>query len=330
MPKGMTLTQFLREQKRTSTEIDENLIGLMEGIAKIAKVISREVNQAGLIDLLGYQGGINVQGERVQKLDAFANATFINVLESSGYLAGMASEEMENIYTVPEGLPKGDYLLSFDPLDGSSNIDVNISVGSIFSIHRKRSAGDAVSIADFLQKGRDQVGAGYVMYGPSTMFILSIGLGVHGFTLDASIGEFLLSHENIKIPIKGGIYSINEGYAFMWEEGIKKYVEGAKKEGKTLRYVGSLVADFHRNLLKGGVFLYPADSKNPRGKLRLLYEAAPLAFIVEQTGGAATTGSQPILEIVPEKLHQRVPLIIGSLNDVKQVEACCNKTVAEL
>ncbi len=322
MLKGMTLTQFLLKQKRTSSGIDENIIGLMEGVATIAKVISREVSQAGLIDLLGYQGDINVHGEQVQKLDAFANTTFINVLGSSGFLTGMASEEIEDFYAVPEGTPRGNYLLSFDPLDGSSNIDVNVSVGSIFSIHKKISSGDAVSVTDFLQKGRDQVGAGYVIYGPSTMLIFSLGSGVQGFTLDTSIGEFLLSHENIKIPIKGKIYSINEGYAFMWEERIKKYVDGAKKEGKTLRYVGSLVADFHRNLLKGGLFLYPADSKNPQGKLRLLYEASPLAFIVEQAGGAATTGSQPILDLLPEKLHQRVPLIIGSINDVKQVEAC--------
>ena len=321
MELGTTLTRFLIEQQRKYPGATGDFTGLLSEIATAAKIISREVNKAGLIDILGYEGGTNVHGERVQKLDIFANETFIKTLSHTGHLIGIASEEMNDIYQIPDPYPKGKYVLLLDPLDGSSNIDVNISIGSIFSIHRRKSGGLQATMDDFLQPGRRQVGAGYIIYGSSTMLVYTTGYGVHGFTLDPSIGEFLLSHEDIRIPAKGGIYSVNEGNTPIWGEGIKRYIEGIKKEGATARYVGSLVADFHRNLLKGGIFLYPADSKNPQGKLRLLYEAAPLSFIIDQARGAATSGSQPILDIKPEKLHQRVPLIIGSPDDVKRAEA---------
>jgi fructose-1,6-bisphosphatase I len=321
MELGTTLTRFLIEQQRKYPKATGDFTGLLAEIATAAKIISREVNKAGLIDLFGYQGGENVHGERVQKLDLFANDTFIKTLSHTGHLIGIASEEMEGVYQIPDTYPKGKYVLLMDPLDGSSNIDVNISIGSIFSIHRRKSRGPQASMEDFLQPGRDQVGAGYIIYGSSTMMVYSTGYGVHGFTLDPSIGEFLLCHEDIRIPPKGTIYSINEGNALLWDEGIKRYIEGVKKEGKTARYVGSLVSDFHRNLLKGGIFLYPADGKNPEGKLRLLYEAAPIAFLIEQAHGRASTGGQLILDIKPEKLHQRVPLIIGSTEDVRQAES---------
>jgi fructose-1,6-bisphosphatase I len=241
----------------------------------------------------------------------------------------MASEEMEDIYHIPDKHPRGKYILNFDPLDGSSNIDVNVSVGTIFSIHRKRSSGDHATLEDFLQPGRAQLCAGYLIYGSSTMLVYTTGQGVHGFTLDPSLGEFLLSHEDIRIPTRGKIFSVNEGNSSYWEEPVRRYVEHLKREGNrqpyTLRYIGSLVADFHRNLLKGGIFLYPADSKDPKkpptGKLRLIYEAAPLAFIVEQAGGRASTGWEEIMEIRPTQLHQRVPLFIGSAEDVTEAEA---------
>ncbi|MBI3803461.1 MAG: class 1 fructose-bisphosphatase [Nitrospirae bacterium] len=324
MELGTTLTRFLIEQQRKHyPKATGDFTGLLAEIATTAKILSREVNKAGLIDILGYQGRENVHGERVQKLDDFANETFIKTLSHTGHLIGFASEELEGIYQIPDPHPKGKYVLVFDPLDGSSNIDVNISIGSIFSIHRRKSGGNEATMDDFLQPGRDQVGAGYIIYGSSTMMVYSTGYGVHGFTLDPSIGEFLLSHEDIKIPSRGKIYSINDGNAPLWENGMKRYIEGMKKSGATARYVGSLVADFHRNLLKGGIFLYPGDSRNPHGKLRLLYEAAPLAFIVEQAQGRATTGTQPILDIKPESLHQKVPLIIGSAEDVKEAESFC-------
>jgi len=322
MELGTTLTRFLIEQQRKYPKATGDFTGLLAEIATAAKIISREVNKAGLIDLFGYQGSQNVHGERVQKLDLFANETFIKTLSHTGHLIGIASEEMEGIYQIPDLYPKGKYVFLMDPLDGSSNIDVNISIGSIFSIYRRKSRGSQAAMEDFLQPGRDLVGAGYIIYGSSTMMVYSTGYGVHGFTLDPSIGEFLLCQEGIRIPPKGGIYSINEGNALLWDEGIRRYIEAVKKEGKTARYVGSLVSDFHRNLLKGGIFLYPADSKNPKGKLRLLYEAVPIAFLVEQAHGRASTGGQQILDIKPEKLHQRVPLIIGSTEDVQQAEAC--------
>jgi len=321
MKLGTTLTRFLIEQQRKYKEASGDFTGLLADIATVAKVISREVNQAGLIDILGYQGTENVQGESVQKLDRFANEVFLKILSHTGHLIGIVSEEMADIFQIPKNAPKGKYVFLMDPLDGSSNIDVNISIGSIFSIYHRISQGDRATDEDFLQPGRNQVCAGYVIYGSSTMLVYTTGHGVHGFTLDPGIGEFLLSHEAIQIPARGGIYSINEAYDALWDDAILRYVAIAKQEKKTARYVGSLVADFHRNLLKGGIFLYPKDKNHPEGKLRLLYEAAPLAFIVEQASGRASTGTTRLLDVVPEKLHQRIPLIIGSLEDVKQAVA---------
>jgi len=286
------------------------------------------VNRAGLIDILGATGSKNIQGEEVQQLDEFANSAVIHAMEHGGHLSAMASEEMDTIIRVDAKYPRGHYLLLFDPLDGSSNIDVNISVGTIFSILKcckePKANGCDVEEKDFSQPGTRQVCAGYVIYGSSTMLVYTTGNGVHGFTLDPSVGEFLLSHEDIKMPEKGKIYSINEANSRHWLPGTAEYVGKIKENGgdATARYVGSLVADFHRNLLKGGIFLYPADKKSAKGKLRLLYEAAPLAFIAEQAGGKASTGARRIMEIEPAQLHQRTSLIIGSKLDVEEAEAC--------
>ncbi len=320
MELGTTLTRFLIEQQRKYPEATGDFTGLLSDIATAAKVIAREVNKAGLIDILGYQGSQNIHGEAVQKLDIFANEVFIKTLSHTGHLIGIASEEMEDIYQIPENCQKGKYVFVMDPLDGSSNIDVNISIGSIFSIFRRKSRGERALREDFLQAGRDQVCGGYVIYGSSTMLVYTTGHGVHGFTLDPGIGEFLLSHEAIKIPVRGNIYSINEAYSPIWSPAVSRYIDRIKKEKKTARYVGSLVADFHRNLLKGGIFLYPADKAYPEGKLRLLYEAAPLAFIIEQACGRASTGKVRLLDLVPKDIHQRTPLVIGSSEDVGQAE----------
>ncbi len=325
MELGTTLTRFLIEQQRKYPGASGDFTGLLSEIATAGKVLSREVNKAGLIDILGYKGKKNIHGEEVQKLDDFANTVFIKTLCHTGHLAAMASEEMDGIYQIPEPFPKGKYVFVMDPLDGSSNIDVNISIGSIFSIYRRKSTGAQAVMEDFLQTGRNQVCAGYLIYGSSTMLVYTTGHGVHGFTLDPGIGEFLLSHEAIKTPAQGGIYSINEAYDSLWEKGIQAYIRLAKKEKKTARYVGSLVSDFHRNLLKGGIFLYPADQKNPEGKLRLLYESAPLAFIIEQADGRASTGKTALLDIVPDHLHQRTPLMIGSSEDVAKAEKCISE-----
>lgn len=319
---GMTLTKFLLEEQRRLPGSKGNFTALFSDLVVAAKIISREVNRAGLIDILGAAGSKNVHGEEVQKLDEYANDMIIKTMEHGGHLSGMASEEMDEIIKVDPRYPRGKYLLLFDPLDGSSNIDVNISVGTIFSILRCNPECELTE-NDFLKAGAEQVCAGYILYSSSTMFVYTTGHGVHGFTLDPNVGEFLLSHENIRIPDKGKIYSVNEGNSRHWLPGTSLYIEKLKNDEKnyTARYVGSLVADFHRNLLKGGVFLYPADRKSVSGKLRLLYEANPLAFIIEQAGGKASTGDKRILDIVPEKLHQRVPLIIGSKSDVEEAES---------
>ncbi|GMR05418.1 MAG: class 1 fructose-bisphosphatase [Thermodesulfobacteriota bacterium] len=323
MPTGTTLTKFLLEEQRRHPKSSGNFTSLFSDLVIAAKLISREVNKAGLIDILGATGTQNTHGEEVQKLDEFANATFIKTMEHGGHLAGMASEEMEEILKIDSKYPRGRYLFLFDPLDGSSNIDVNVSVGTIFSILKYRGEGEA-ALDDFLRPGVEQVCSGYVLYGSSTMLVYTTGHGVHGFTLDPSVGEFLLSHEDIRIPERAKIYSINEGNARKWRPGTNLYIDKLKDDGAhTARYVGSLVSDFHRNLMKGGIFLYPDDKKSPKGKLRLMYEANPLAFIVEQAGGKASTGVERILDVVPEELHQRVPLIIGSRLDVEEAEECC-------
>lgn len=323
MQKGITnLSRFLLEEQRKIPGATGDFTLILEQIAFAAKIISREVNKAGLVNILGKVGSVNYFGEQQQKLDVFANEKLIQALDHTGKICGMASEEVDEVIQVPSKYPKGRYLVVFDPLDGSSNIDVNISIGTIFGIYKRISDETENGCAnDFLQPGRDLVAAGYVIYGSSTMFVYTTGYGVNGFTLDPTVGEFILSHPDIKIPEEGNIYSVNEGNSYRWDIKIKEYVEFLKSYDKrqyTLRYIGSLVSDFHRNLLKGGIFLYPADSKNPNGKLRLLYEANPLAFIIRQAGGLATDGKQDILDIVPENLHQRTPLVIGSKFEVRK------------
>jgi fructose-1,6-bisphosphatase I len=319
----ITIDRHIFEKQRRFPFATGEFSLLISDIAFASKIISSEVNKAGLIEILGFTGDENVYGEKVKKLDEYTNDTFVRVLEAKGHLCVMSSEEMETVITIPEQYPTGKYVINFDPLDGSSNIDANVSIGSIFSIFRRVSVGRDGNDKDCIQKGSAQVAAGYIIYGSSTMFVYSTGDGVHGFTLDPSIGEFFLSHEDIRIPDKGHIYSVNEGNYIYWDDNIKKYVDYLKdeneKEGRPYksRYIGSLVADFHRNLLYGGVFLYPGDKKAPKGKLRLLYEANPMAFIAESAGGAASDGKTRILDIVPEKLTQRTPLIIGSKKDVE-------------
>lgn len=313
MPIGMTITKFLLEEQRRFSGSTGNFTSLFSDLVVAGKVISREVNRAGLFGKLGATGTKNTHGEEVQKLDEFANSAILKTMEHSSYICGMASEEMEGVVKFKKRGTSSNYLLLFDPLDGSSNIDVNVCVGTIFSILRCSPECDIEERA-FLMPGAEQVCAGYILYGSSTMFVYTTGQGVHGFTLDPTVGEFLLSHENMKIPEKGKIFSINEGNSRNWHPATASYIERLKASdaGYTARYIGSLVADFHRNLLKGGIFLYPADKKSKNGKLRLLYEANPLAFIVEQAGGMASSGDKRIMEIMPETLHQRTPLIIGS------------------
>jgi fructose-1,6-bisphosphatase I len=319
----VTIERYIIEQERQFPEATGELSNLLYDICLAAKIISRYVRRAGLSDILGDEGTVNVQGELQQKLDVFANETVRNSVQHTGRTCVLASEEDEEPVPVPPGRPVGKYVLLYDPLDGSSNIDVNVSIGTIFSIHRRVTPeGGPGTLVDCLQPGRTQIAAGYILYGSSTMLVYTTGRGVHGFTLEPSIGEFLLSHPNIRIPEIGTYYSVNESNWNRWSEGMQAAVAAFKNgtqevAAKNARYIGSLVADFHRNLLSGGIFLYPADKKSPNGKLRLLYEAAPLALLVEQAGGAATDGRQAILDIPPKTLHQRTPLIIGSKRDVE-------------
>lgn len=321
----ITISRHILEQQMKVPGATGGFSGLLSNLALAAKIISREVNRAGLGEILGAAGYQNVQGEQVTKLDVFAHRVMCNLLSRSGHVCIMASEESEAPIGIPDNYPYGKYVVLFDPLDGSSNIEINASIGTIFSIHKRITAAGKGTISDCLQAGEKQVGAGYVVYGSSTMLVYTTGQGVHGFTLDPGIGEFLLSHENIRMPARGNYYSINEGTSRHWTTaGIANYVKSLKvveaDRPYALRYIGALVADFHRTLLAGGVFLYPANTHYPEGKLRLLYEAAPMAFITEQAGGRATTGSERILDLEPETLHQRVPLIIGSREDVLTVE----------
>ena len=317
MQTGTTLTRFIIEEQRKNPQATGDFTTLLTELTTASKLIGREVNKAGLAETMGLTGRTNVHGEDVQMLDEFANSVIIRSVDRTGKLAALASEEMEDFYPIPEQNVRGDYILVFDPVDGSSNIDVNVSIGTIFSLYRKKSAGAAATLEDFLRKGVDQLCAGYIIYGSSTMLVYTTGHGVHGFTLDPALGEFLLSHENIMTPTQGGIYSTNESNYSSWSNGVQDYVDWLKK-GRTARYIGSLVSDFHRNLLKGGVFIYPGDAQSPQGKLRLVYEANPMAFIIQQAGGLATNGHQPILDLQPEELHQRVPLVVGSREDVEK------------
>jgi fructose-1,6-bisphosphatase I len=317
----VTIERFIIEQERQHPEATGELSGILYDMALAAKMIANKVRRAGLADILGATEQSNVQGEIQQKLDIFANDTIVKAMDHGGRLCAMASEEEPGIIQIPEGFRCGKYCLMFDPLDGSSNIDVNVPVGTIFSVVQKITRGRHGELEDMLQPGRRQVAAGYVIYGSSTMLVYTTGQGVHGFTLDPSIGEFLLSHPNIRIPDEGRYLSVNDSYEALWDEKTRQLMRryrGLEGDRKALnvRYVGSLVADFHRNLLGGGVFCYPANKKNPGGKLRLLYEANPLAFICEQAGGAACDGTQRILDVPPTELHQRVPLYIGSKRDV--------------
>ena len=313
------------EQERLHPEATGELSNLLYDLCLAAKIISRQVRRAGLTDILGEFGAINVQGEVQQKLDVFANETVRHSVEHTGRVCVVASEEDEQPIpvNVREDRRGGKYVLLYDPLDGSTNIGVNVSIGTIFAIYRRTATKKGPgTLADCLQKGRAQVAAGYILYGSSTMLVYTTGQGVHGFTLDPTIGEFLLSHPDIRSPDVGTYYSVNESHWNRWAPGIQRVVAAFKNgdsgrvEAKNARYIGSLVADIHRNLMSGGVFLYPADTNSPQGKLRLLYEAAPLAFVVEQAGGAAIDGARDILDIQPTALHQRTPLIIGSKQDV--------------
>jgi len=310
------------EQERLHPEATGELSNLLYDLCLAAKIISRHVRRAGLSDILGPAGAVNVSGDLQQKLDLFANETVRQSVQYTGRVCVTASEEDPAPVPVPPGKPSGKYVVLYDPLDGSANIDVNVSIGTIFSIHKRvtKRTGTA-GLSDCLQVGKKQVAAGYILYGSSTMLVYTTGQGVHGFTLDPTIGEFLLSHPNITTPPVGRYYSVNESNWNRWTPSVQRVV-GAFKNGegtvqpKNARYIGSLVADFHRNLISGGIFLYPAATNYPQGKLRLLYEAAPLALVVEQAGGRATDGCRSILDIVPEDLHQHTPLVIGSRDDV--------------
>jgi fructose-1,6-bisphosphatase I len=330
---GTTITQHILSQQRRNPEATGAFTILLNELIVAAKVISREVNKAGLVDILGSTGKINVQEEMVQKLDVFANQVIIERMKHIGQLWCMGSEEDPDLISIPPEFPKGDYILLFDPLDGSSNIDVNVSIGTIFGIYKRQDMARSAEplLDEVLQPGRKQIAAGYFIYGSSTIMVYTTGngTGVHGFTLFPSVGEFLLSHERIRIPEKGKTYSVNEGNYSYWDEKTRGLIDYFKTRDPqtnrpyTSRYVGSLVADFHRNLLKGGIFMYPADLKDPKkagGKLRLMVEANPLAMVVGEAGGYASNGHGPILDIEPSELHQRVPLFIGSKKDVEVAE----------
>jgi len=317
----VTIERFIIEQERLYPQATGELSGILYDLALAAKLIANKVRSAGLADVLGATTAINVQGETQQKLDVLANDILIKALDHGGRLAAMASEEEPDIIPIPDGFPTGKYVIVFDPLDGSSNIDVNVPVGTIFSVMRKVSRGTRGDLSDMLQPGRRQVAAGYVIYGSSTMLVYTTGQGAHGFTLDPSIGEFLLSHPDIKTPARGRYLSVNDSYEQQWDEPTRALIRryrglDGKKKPLSGRYVGSLVADFHRNLLGGGIFAYPSNAQYRKGKLRLLYEANPLAFICEQAGGAAIDGVNDILDQTPVELHQRTPLFIGSKDEV--------------
>jgi len=319
-----TLSRHVLQQLHSFDADAQDLSAITNRIALAGKLISRRLSRAGLMaNTLGFTGETNVQGESVKKMDIFANEVFISVFKQSGLVCRLASEEMEKPYYIPENCPIGRYTLLYDPIDGSSNVDINLSVGSIFSI-RQQSGDDLTGEATDLltQNGRQQLAAGYILYGPSTMLVYSLGQGVHSFILDPSLGEFILAQENIQMPDHGQIYSTNEGNFWQWDEAIRDYARYVHRhEGYTARYSGALVGDIHRILMQGGVFLYPGTIKNPEGKLRLLYETAPLAFLIEQAGGRASDGHTDILDLVAGKLHQRNPLIIGSKEDVQLVKS---------
>jgi fructose-1,6-bisphosphatase I len=327
-----TLNDFIILKQKDFPYAKGELSSLLHHIGTAAKIINKKINKAGLVDIIGSSGEINIHGENQQKLDVYADEVFIGSLLSSGECCGVATEENENEIVFSDTFAsKGKYIVCIDPLDGSSNIDFNVSVGTIFSIYRRiTQRGEKVRNEDFLQTGSNQVAAGYIIYGSSTMLVYTTGNGVNGFTLDPSIGEFCLSHPDIKTPEYGSIYSINEGNYIHFPEGIKKYIKYCQEIDKasgrpySSRYVGSLVSDFHRNLLMGGVFLYPENETAPEGKLRLVYECNPIAFIASQAGGMASDGKRSLMEIIPLSLHQRTPFYVGSKNMVKKIEEYLN------
>jgi fructose-1,6-bisphosphatase I len=326
--KILTLDEFTIQQLRDFPQATGELSGLLRDIGLAAKRVNVEVNKAGLVDILGDTGNVNVQGEEVKKLDEFANDQFVGVLRHGISCAGVASEELDDIVVFDDPVSNNSkYICMFDPLDGSANIDVNVSIGTIFSIYRRvTEKGTPAQLQDFLQPGNRQVAAGYVIYGSSTIFVYATRRGVNGFTLDPSIGEYSLSHPDIKCPESGSIYSVNHGHFFRYPDSVKKYIDVCQHKNKsnggpyTQRYIGSMVADVHRNLLKGGIFMYPGTTDKPKGKLRLLYECNPFAFIVEVAGGKATNGTERILDVQPVELHQRTPFFVGSKNMMEELE----------
>lgn len=322
-----TLGQFIIERQSDFPYAKGELSRLLRDIGIAAKIVNREVNKAGLLDILGSQGETNIQGEEQKKLDVYANEQFIAALSLGGECCAIASEESDDIIHIDNAVSKNaKYVVAIDPLDGSSNIDCNVSIGTIFSIYRRISLSGPATINDFLQRGTEQVAAGYITYGSSTMMVYTTGKGVNGFTLDPSIGEFCLSHPDMKIKTDGKVYSINEGNYVHFPDGVKKYIKYCQVEDEasnrpySSRYIGSLVADFHRNMIQGGIYIYPSTAKSPKGKLRLLYECNPLAFISEQAGGKASDGFASILKLQPKSLHQRTPLFIGSAEMVAKAE----------
>ena len=338
MSKLTTLNEFIMKKQADFPGASGELSRLLNDIAVAAKIVTRDVRRAGLVDnILGAQGEINIQGEQQQKLDVVADNQFIKMFELGGEVCGIGSEENDNYMAFQSEMSKnGKYVVLFDPLDGSSNIDVNVSIGTIFSIyHRISPIGTEATLEDMLQPGDKQVAGGYVLYGSSTMLVYTTGNGVNGFTLDPSIGEFCLSHPNMKTPETGRIYSMNEGNIAVCHPGYRKYTEYCQEEDASTgrpysgRYIGSLVADFHRNLIKGGIYFYPTTPAAPKGRLRLLYECNPLAFVIEQAGGLATDGTQRILSISPTELHQRVGFIVGSKQMVEKLQECLDTTSVE-
>lgn len=334
----LTLDEFTIASLRQFPHATGELSMLLRDIGLAAKRVNVEVNKAGLVDILGDEGTVNVQGEDVKKLDVFANNQFMHVLHRGVSCAGIASEELDDFVAFEDDVSKNSkYVCLFDPLDGSGNIDVNVSIGTIFAIYRRvTDRGTQVAREDFLQKGKNMVAAGYIVYGSSTMLVYATSRGVNGFTLDPSIGEFCLSHPDIKCPDNGKIYSVNHGHFFRYSEGVRKYINKCQNKSKeeggpyTQRYIGSMVSDVHRNLIKGGIFMYPSTTDKPKGKLRLLYESNPFAFIVEVAGGRATNGSIPILDIQPTELHQRTAFFVGSSKMMDELEECMSSVKAEL
>jgi fructose-1,6-bisphosphatase I len=319
LPIGTALDRFIKNNQDQFQYASGELSQLLRDIALASKVVNREVNKAGLIDIMGAMGSQNSGGEQQQKLDVLANIRFTRALSKGGEVCALISEETESFVDLNN---EGNYVIAIDPLDGSSNIDVNVSIGTIFSVYRRKSpVGQPIQEQDILQSGEEQVAAGYILYGSSTMLVYTTGHGVNGFTYESTLGEYVLSHANMKIPEEGKIYSINEGAANSFSEAVKAYVQHCKDGNYTARYIGSLVADFHRNLLKGGIYLYPATAKDRNGKLRLMYECNALAFIAEQAGGKATDGKNRILEIKPRDLHQRTPFYVGSRRMVEKAES---------